>query len=256
MKKILPVVMAFLALAGCSKTDAVVEEAKTTIAPTAPTAPIAQVATMEEWTIALKSSYKEGNVEDKGDGITEFTAFFQNPDNKEERAFTFGTRDGFRKLRFYKPGIPMPILTALKTYVSVPDGKKPVLFLSPYFWSDNGWLFMNKVSIMVDGEIVLEHDLSNSDVQRDAGRGEVEEIAHFVADDNDILALRKINKNSKVLIRFSGTKGYKNLQRETKKGGNAVDTFKMDIVDALYAYDSLSKAVAGIVPIDNAAHTK
>jgi hypothetical protein len=223
-----------LGAAGCNKT----ESAEPTPLPAAPV----HVATIEEWTAALKASYVESDVKSEGDGVTKYMAAFGVKDT-DSFAFSFVTRDGFRKLRIFYAGLPMEIGTGLNAYVSLPDGKMPVLFLRPFFQGDS-WIFMNAVSIMVDGEVVLEQAFAHNDVDRDSSSNGVKERADFIVDAKGIATLRKISGSSKVIVRITGDKGYTNLNGDDKKKAiNAIKSFKADIANALRLYDALGKAV-------------
>ncbi|MFZ6760998.1 hypothetical protein ACO0K9_27655 [Undibacterium sp. Ji50W] len=242
MKNLIFTITCLLLIAGCSKNE-----------PAKPPAPSMErpipvhIATMDEWTSALSSAYIESQTKDKGDGVTEFMAAFGTKENKNF-SIAFGERDGFRKLRIYKAGMPMNIGTSVKTYVSVPDGKKPILFIAPYYWG-RSWLFMKKLSIMVDGNVIFEHDFElNTSNRRTEGVG-VAESYDLVATEQDIDALRKIHPESKVLVRISGDKGYVNLIGKNKRHEiDAIEDFQRDIVSAIVIYDEISKAIKGHIP--------
>lgn len=200
------------------------------------------VSTPDEWKAALLSTYTERDVKDKGDGVTTFTAVFKSAG--EPVRVAFGSRDAFRKLRFYIPGIyaDLDIGPYLKTYISLSDNGSPLLFLAPYYFGKNGWLFMSKVSVMVDGDVVLERDFQGKQVNRNAHGYGVEERYDFIASDDDIAALRKISSSSKVLIRLTGSKGYVNL------GGADDKNVQREIIDALAIYDRMSGSLNGHIP--------
>lgn len=119
---------------------------------------------------------------------------------------TFGKRDAFRKLRIFKAGWGPHIATGVKSYVSVPDNDAPVLFVQPYFWGRNGWLVMNKISVMVDGEVIFEHECGK--VERDTEGVGVGELCNIAPSKEEIDALRKVVDSAKVVVRLTGEKGY------------------------------------------------
>jgi hypothetical protein len=61
----------------------------------------------------------------------------------------------------------------------------------------------------------------------------------LVATPTQIEALRKIKPESKVLIRMTGDKAYRNLDKKD------VDSFKDSVALLLFIYDTIQKAVAG-----------
>lgn len=236
LKKTVLVASILLIAAGCSR-----HEVPASKVPSAPSA--AHVATPGEWQAALASTYTESQREDNNDGTIKFMAMF-NAGASKANMLTFGERDAFRKLRIFKAGMPMRISTGVKSYVSILDNDAPVLFLQPYFWGRNGWLFMNKIAVMVDGEVVLERTCPN--VQRDTEGVGVAELCDFIASKEDIAALRKIVDSSKVIVRLTGEKGFINL--ESKKKYNATNEFKQDIQSAVAVYDAIDVATKDHIP--------
>jgi len=239
----LPVIV--LALFGCKPAGPDNSTEKKQNLPVAIKVPI----TIEEWRTAFMSSYKDSQVKDNGDGITEFMAQFGGGADKSA-VLAFGKRDAFRKLSFFKTAgakVYEDLGPSVGSYISVPDGEMPVIFLSPYFLGKNGWLFMNKISVMVDGEVIFERDFSDSKVSRNSETYGVEERYDFIANESDIAALRKITPASKIVIRLSGDKGYVNLEKKGK-GSDYVKIFKDSIIEDLFIYDSINRAVTGHIP--------
>ncbi|MGB6056315.1 MAG: hypothetical protein WBG17_13875 [Burkholderiaceae bacterium] len=245
MKRILAVAV-LAVLFGCGQKanpepEVVAEPAKVE----EPAPPPVPAATPEEWKAALLATYKEDNVEDKGDGITGFTACFALKEDGKCKTLSLASRDAFRKLRFYKSGWLSATGNGcpyVNSYVSVPDNDVPVLFLNPCYFSKDGWLFMEKVAIMVDGEVVLERNFDDHGVKRDAESYGVQEDYHFVATDADLQALRKISPASKVLVRLTGKKGYVSVKPKD------AEEFKKEIINALYIFDTIKSAVSGHLP--------
>jgi hypothetical protein len=191
----------------------------------------------------LMSTYVETQTKDGSDGIIEFMAKF-HPGASKANMLTFGERDGFRKLRFFKAGMPMRITTGVKSYVSVPDNKAPLLFVQPYFWGRNGWLFMNKISVMVDGDVVMEHNCVK--VERDTEGVGVSELCDFIASKEEIAGLREVVDASKVIVRLTGEKGFVNL--DDKKKFSSTDEFKRDIQSAIAVFDAIDAATKDHIP--------
>lgn len=235
MRIILPLALLLaLSFAGCSKTQGEKGPISSQVAP------VVHVPTPDDWKTALKGSYVESQVQDEDDGVVKFMANFKN----EGGPLTFGTHDAFRKLRVYKAGMPMHINTDMKAYVSVIDNERPVLFVQPYFWGRDGFLFLKKFAVMVDGDVILEHECQN--VQHGKFGVGVTELCDAMMSQDEIKALRKISDSSKVLVRLSGDKGYINL--ESKKKFNETDEFKRDIQSAVRVYDSIDLAIKDHLP--------
>lgn len=240
---------ALLALAACDNrastqsTSNAATAAVTTVAESVK--PRTPTLTPEDWKKALEAAYRKDSAKDGKDGVEEFVACFEpNPDPKSKQKcgyIAFGKRDAFRKLRFYETGIPMMIGDGVSTYVSLKDNGTPVLFLAPYIFRDH-WLFMNKVAIMVDGDVILEHDLNEKSADREVLPGGVQERCDFITTDLEIEDLRKIKPESNVVIRLSGEKGYITLSsRDTSD-------VKRKIIEVLRVYGAIQTAVKDKVP--------
>jgi hypothetical protein len=228
-----------LTLTACSKSNSTTTQRPANVIAAASQAKAPP--TPQEWKSALMGSYNESQVKDKGDGVTTFMAMFKLP-QKDVVGLAFGERDAFRKLRFYKMGMPMQIATGVKAYISLKDNGKPVLFLQPYYWGDS-WLFMDKVAVLVDGELVMEHTCPKPD--RDTEGVGVKEQCDFILSDEEIAGLRKITNTSKVAVRLTGTKGYTNVD---SKGYNPLKYFVADIQSGIAIYDAINKALEGHIP--------
>lgn len=244
MKKIIAGFFLLVSVAGCSKITP-----PTVVAPKqdqAASAVTTHVATIAEWTTALKSSYKQKNFLDEGDGVSKFTVSFEDKDRAKD-VMSFGKRDEFRKLRIFRTDYSYKHSTALDTYVSILDGGRPVLILSPSYLG-RSWIFMNKLSIMVDGELIFEREFEPRASDREIkGEGVVENYG-LLATELEINALRKISSDSKVLIRLTGNKGYVNITVPNRGKMDAIGNFKGDIHTALVIYDAINKAIDGHIP--------
>ncbi|MEM5314197.1 hypothetical protein [Paraburkholderia sp. JHI869] len=245
MKSIIFAAAAAVTFSACSKPSATAASrapvAASVAAPAVASMPASPVPTMSDWNAALSKLYVVSSKKDEGDGITSFFASFRvlaaSDSKRKSHLIAFGKRDGFRKLDFYSTGIPMDLGTSLENYISLPDGALPVLFLKPYFFSSKGWLFMNHVAVMVDGDVVFEHDFSNQHLDTDQLPGGVEESYSFMATPQDIDALRKVRPDSKVLIRITGKKGYVTVEKMQTR------TFISNIVDAIQLFDLMTAAL-------------
>lgn len=232
------------ALAGCGKgaeersTSAAVNLAAPPLSPTSK-------ATPDGWKNALEASFVMTDVKDGGEGVTEFSACFKRV-GKNCDAFAFGSRDAFRKLRFFTAGTSsaMDVFTYVPIYISLRDNERPSLFLAPYFFSKGGWIFLNKIAIMLDGDVVLEQDFEGSAVKRNPEAAGVAEKVHFIASEQQIASLRKIKPESTLLIRFTGQNGHISLDKKR------IEYFKSEIANALFIYDTINHALDGKVPTE------
>jgi hypothetical protein len=93
----------------------------------------------------------------------------------------------------------------LGIYIAAPECSAPSILLAPVVTGEN-WLFMNKVALMADGEVVLERTFS--EVERDHNANRIVERAAFVATNEEINALKKFASAKTAIIRIGGKNGY------------------------------------------------
>jgi hypothetical protein len=244
MKLILAAALTALALGACSKPTAPAAFAPPAVPviavfPVAPPPP-----TMTDWTTALSTVYKESDRKDEHDGVTSFFCVFGVPGSEKgaTHLVAFGKRDAFRKLRFYTPGIQLEVTTSLETYLSLKDGGTPIVFLKPYYFGPDGWLFMQHVAVMADGEVIFERDFKDGPVDHDQLPGGVTERYNFIATPADIESLRKIHPDTKLVIRFSGKKGYVTVNKLM------TSEFRANIQDSLKIYDAMTAVLSSHMP--------
>ncbi len=210
------------------------------------------MSTAEDWKRALEASYvEEFSAKDEGDGITSSVAYCfgaeSRPDDlKECGDLMFVERDAFRRVRFFTP-LNSKLYSALGdryvfSYIALVDCGLPKYVLRPHYFSKHDWLFLNRVTIMAEGEVVLDRDLSKLKARRDAESWGVDETVEFVATDEDLAALRRVAVASKVLIRLTGEKGY------VATPPDYLARFSDDVRNALVAYDKLTAALKDYVP--------
>ncbi len=211
----------------------------------------AKKATMDEWRAALASSYLPTPWRDNGDGITEFMARFGDKANKDS-VLTFGKRDAFRNITIFTTAASQlrgMLGPNVRSYVSIIDGKKPSILLNPFFFGKNGWLFMNKLSVMVDGKVIFEDDFSKEPVERESFEYGVEENFTLMLTDADIAAFRQIRPTSNISVRLSGDKGYVQLARKTNsKEIDLLGPFQTAMIENVRVYDALNKAIVEHIP--------
>lgn len=137
-------------------------------------------------------------------------------------------RDKMEKISFYLPKTRKTPDDRLSLYISIPDDKKAILRVYPFYYGDE-WVFFDAIKVMADDEVVYEKHLDRyRDIATDNSGGNVWEIADYVAEDSDIAAFRKIASASKVTIRFSGREKREDFdlsKREIENIGNALTAF-------------------------------
>lgn len=234
-------VFPILIIVGCSKQDSTASVDKSPPVSIQPAPPPS--ATPEDWRKALESSYFVMSKSDEGEGVTKFTACFSQLDAKKCKNIAFASRDAFRKRYFFKSGFASsyPLGNYVASYISIGNNERPSILLAPVF-NGHSWLFIKKISFLLDGEIVLEKDFENFKVDRDAHGGGVTERFDFIVTEEQIAALRKIGQESNLLVRLTGDKGYVSLNKKE------ISDLKSEIANLLFAYDKINHALDGNVP--------
>ena len=183
----------------------------------------------------LARSYVERSTKDEGDGVTSFMASFPSlPGNP-----MFGKRESLRKLTFFTTtGSTFGKYSdrSVTFYLAVKDCRAPVIFVEPRVLSHSG-IFLNRVSILADGELSLDQPLGDFKAQRETYPGGVEETIPFILTDAQLSKLRSLSDARTVVVRLTGEKGHVTLDARATKD------FKSDVGDVLHAYDFISKLV-------------
>lgn len=231
---LIAIISAFV-LSGCGKSAA---ETDTQTNKNIPAPARQKIATPAEWNSALDSSYRTSSLQDHGDGTTEYLAVFKRGTGSVD---AFVKHDSFQKVWIFTPGIRSGIKLGnyMETHIYAKEGKSPTLFFTPYYFDKRSQLLMNHISIMVNGKIVVDRDLTNPGVKRSRNSWGNEESAILVPTPEDLSELRQISKNSKVLIRLSGANGYVMVNPKD------VQDIKDDIPDGIAVYDQLTSALNG-----------
>lgn len=234
-------VLPILIIVGCSKQDSTASVDKLPLVSVQP-APLPS-ATSEDWRKALESSYVVTNKSDEGDGVTKFFACFRQIDAKKCGNWTSASRDAFRERYFFKSGFASSFPTGnyVVSYLSLGNDERPSVMLAPVF-NGRSWLFIKKISFLLDGEIVLEKDFEHFKVDRDTHGAGVTERSDFFATEEQIAALRKIGQESNLLVRLTGDKGYVSLNKKE------ISDLKGEIANLLFVYDKINQALDGNVP--------
>jgi hypothetical protein len=241
MHLIRPLLILLLSLAasGCTKGS----ENKVHAAPLTAVPPPPRI-TKTDWYRAVVATYSERRVKDEGDGVTSFVACFSDG-GKECGDFATGKRDAFRKLRQYMPQWSWPGQYSdqyVQTYIALPDCGEPIYFLKPRYFSQTGSLSLNRLSILSDGELVFDQDLSAFKLERERLSGGVEEGVSFAPTPAQFDALRKLATATKLSVRITGEKGYVTLK------ASDVAKLKIDVAAGLRMYDKLLHAVKDQLP--------
>lgn len=101
---------------------------------------------------------------------------------------------------------------------------------------------MERVAVMADGNIVLEHTFDHNDVQRDNNSWGVDERARWIASGEERMVLKKVVDSKAVIVRIIGDKGYVTVDKRD------VDAMKADFAETLAIFDALDVAAASVRP--------
>lgn len=237
-------IISILAIAACKP---IVEQ--TALEKSTPTPP---AATKDDWLKAVKATYKEADTKSDRDGITTFTACFKYgqelaPNGKPKcQLFAFGKRDAFRHITFFTPMhselSEYSSSKYLHSYITVLDCERPNIMLSTHFFGKNGWLFMEKVAVMADNDIALEHSFEQHNVKRDNNSWGVDERAGWIASSEDQKALKTIADSKVAIVRITGSKGYVIAEKRD------VELMKTDFTHVLAIYAALDAAAMSALP--------
>lgn len=211
---------AALLLTGCNKKEEQqVQNNSPTIAAETPVDQPKPAYTKKEWRAALKSTFEESAVKTDEDGITEYSACFKKKDDGKCALFAFGKRDAFRKIDHLTPihtrlNRIVNAQTQVGTYIAAIECEAPSLLLEPAVNKRGGWLFMEKVAFMADGDVVLERDFEHNRVDRDNESSWIHEKAAFIPTSNELDGLKRFTESNSQIIRITGQKGYITLPKE------------------------------------------
>lgn len=141
-------------------------------------------------------------------------------------------RDKMEGVSFYLNKKPVRAASRLETYLSIPDGSRVYLRMSPTYFGDN-WIFYDSIKVMADDEVVYQRAMERRDVTRDNGGGSVWEVGDYLGSEIDISALRTIAASKTATIRFSGS--------ERRHDHNMTKQELKNIQQILSAYDELKE---------------
>lgn len=224
---------AALLLGGCGEKPPEPQAAAAAAAPApAPAPPPKPPYTKVQWQEAFRSAFEERDKKINSEGITEYMACRDKTPAGTCGHFAFGTRDAFRKIDHLTPASTQLNETILAQnylgiYVAALECEAPSLFVSPAVNRRGGWLFMQKVALMADGEVVMERDFSKAKVERDATGNFIHERASFIAKPAEREAIKTFMGASSRIIRITGEKGYVTVDKSltnqfVEDAGNAL----------------------------------
>lgn len=200
--------------------------------------------TKADWQKGFKNSFVESQLKVSDDGMSEFVGCFFNVLEKCG-TFTFGSRDAVRGITFFQPASSRRnefYGTYVPTYISLPDCEKPTLLMKVLHQSKNGWLFVNRVSVLADNNLLLDHEFSAGEVDRQNFSYGITEVVNWITSDAEIHALRKVPGAQTLIIRITGSKGYVTIEK------SRVADFRKDIEEVLAVYDKLQTELSDKIP--------
>lgn len=225
---LLPLVTAFL-LAGCQPESTVasaIAPASTEVTHVPPT------YTPDEWKRDFANAFERKDVKVDENGITSYTSCLVMA-NDQCTLFN-GMKDGFRKVDHLTPmgTVLYSIANAhsmVRVRVVVPECKGALVAIEPFFSGRNGWLFLNKVAFMADGDVVYENAAAFDELKRNNEGARVQESWVFSLDKEASKAMERFSQAKSQIIRFSGDKGYFSVPQDS------VNVFADDVVKAVEA---------------------
>ncbi len=196
------------------------------------------------WKSAFRSTFEERSLKASDDGTAEYGACFKLPE-QEKCNFFFGKRDGFRKIdHLIPPNTKLNnvanIYTNVRIYLSARECNQPNVLIEPVVNKKGGWLFMEKVAFMVDGDVVLEKSFEHSAVDRDQDYPFIKERATFITDQSDIEGLKKFISGSNHIIRITGKNSYMTVEKQR------TSDFVSDAQYTLSAADKINEALRAV----------
>lgn len=239
-------------LAGCGEKPPEAAAVAAAPAPASAPPPPKPPYTKVQWREAFRSSFEERQKDSKSageDGITEYMACRNIRPDGTCALLAFGTRDAFRKLDHLTP-----VSTRLNKnirpdsyigiYIAALECEAPSIMIAPTINRRGGWLFIEKVALMADGELVLERDFSKGKVEREPSGRFVHEKATFIATAAERAALKAFVDAKSRAIRITGEKGYATV------GKRDTEEFVMDagaVLEFMQAMDDAFQANGGPV---------
>lgn len=158
--------------------------------------------------------------------------------NGECAAHSPAYRDAFRELTYYyAPSRHNIAKSHLGFYLSVKDGRHPdVVMRVVYFGSE--WLYMDRVTVLMNGRVVFEKTLPAVQVKREALTGtQVYEYGDVVLTADMKLLRQLADRRNAVAVRMSGRGG------ETLLDARMLENVQMQAQEIVQMYEMLEDAI-------------
>lgn len=209
--------------------------------------------TVEDWNLALRSTYKELELVKKGDGTSTFYICFIEGDRCDKSFEISGERDDFRKLRFFNTlyGRSLELLNSdysskaesyVDGYVALKECHLPSYVLKVKYHAKRGLLFMQRIAVMADGVVVLDKDVSHEEISSGVTQYGATEVFQFVLNETELAGIRKAANTKDVVIRITGRTKFVTVNSSNTKA------FKDDLQTGLWAYDKFNSALKHAIP--------
>jgi hypothetical protein len=113
------------------------------------------------------------------------------------------TQDKIEKVSYFEANKSTVARTKVGAYLAI--GKEgPARLRAVADYSDKRWIFVKTIKIMADDEVVLDRQISRTDIRRDNGSDWVVENIDFAADASTFTALDRVAKSKTATIRYAG----------------------------------------------------
>lgn len=219
------VVAVAAALSGCGKPS----DVRPVAAASEPETPAPAVVeprkpyTSDDWRRDFRALFEARQSKSDGEGRTTYQACVDPaPDGKTCGMSFQAAHDGFKKTDYLRPALTAfrrigDLKPMVDVYVAASECEEPIAVIRPTFNSKNGWMFMDKLSLMADGDVVFEKSAAPGDVKRDVDGQWVHELWTFHVTPAEFDQLRKFVAAKEKLVRLSGEKGYVSIKPDELK---------------------------------------
>lgn len=152
-------------------------------------------------------------------------------------AYSQAYRDDFRKVTYYHaPSKHSVAQNHVSFYLALEDNSTPKLIMR-YSYVGNEWLFIKDVAVWVDGDVVFEHALLPTQIQRDALSGTMlYEVGDVLMNANQNV-VELISNADLVAIKMTGKNG------EAYLDGAMLSNMKIQAREILMMFDLLQNAI-------------
>ena len=113
------------------------------------------------------------------------------------------THDKIEKVSYFEANNSTVARTKVGAYIAV-GNEGPARLRAVADYSAKRWLFVKTIKIVADDEVVLDRQISRTDLRRDNGSDWVVENIDFAADASTFIALERVAKSKTATIRYAG----------------------------------------------------